>query len=184
MRKNKHLTNSMVFPDFFDEDKIIDCLSNSTYVGKGLPEVVRVCSIYSITNNDYIVKYINEFIKKINTKFYKFDIVDLHGEDLPKRFEYSSVENGKFDEHMDIGNNPLSSTRKISYSIQLTDSNEYEGGDLMFWPVTKEAPEMKRIRRQKGSIILFPSYMCHAVTPITKGVRNALVGWVNGNAFR
>tara|TARA_R100000231_G_scaffold138657_1_gene117522 strand:+ start:599 stop:721 length:123 start_codon:yes stop_codon:yes gene_type:complete len=40
------------------------------------------------------------------------------------------------------------------------------------------------MRRQKGSIIFFPSYMVHAVTPVTKGVRNALVGWVNGNPFR
>ena len=185
MRKNEHLTNTMVYPNFFDEDKITHCLSNSTYLGPGIPVQIRTCSIYVINDNDDIVKYINEFIKKINNKFYNFDIVDIDGEDIPKRFEYTSAENGKFDEHLDIGSNPQSSTRKISYSIQLTDGDEYEGGDLVFWPKsTYNSPELRKMRRQKGSIIFFPSYMVHAVTPVTKGVRNALVGWVNGNPFR
>tara|TARA_R100000231_G_scaffold138657_1_gene117521 strand:+ start:164 stop:400 length:237 start_codon:yes stop_codon:yes gene_type:complete len=77
MRKNEHLTNTMVYPNFFDEDKITHCLSNSTYLGPGIPVQIRTCSIYVINDNDDIVKYINEFIKKINNKFYNFDIVDI-----------------------------------------------------------------------------------------------------------
>lgn len=30
----------------------------------------------------------------------------------------------------------------------------------------------------------FPSYTMHRVTPVTRGVRKALVAWVNGPDFR
>ena len=74
------------------------------------------------------------------------------------------------------------STRKISYSIQLSDEDEYEGGDLVIFP-DDITDEEKLSFRRKGTIILFPSYRAHCVTPVTKGTRNAIVGWVHGNAF-
>jgi PKHD-type hydroxylase len=38
--------------------------------------------------------------------------------------------------------------------------------------------------RQKGSALLFPSYMLHRVTPVTSGTRKSLVLWVGGNPYR
>ena len=70
--------------------------------------------------------------------------------------------------------------RKLSISIQLTDPTKYEGGDLnLYWsddPVT--------MKNNKGSLFIFPSYMLHEVTPVTKGERNSLVCWVNGPQFK
>ena len=56
----------------------------------------------------------------------------------------------------------------------------YEGGDLQFMLNQKivSAP------REKGTIIVFPSFMMHRVTPITKGVRKSIVGWVAGPPYR
>ena len=38
--------------------------------------------------------------------------------------------------------------------------------------------------RPKGSIIVFPSFLYHQVTPITKGTRYSLVMWVLGRPWQ
>ena len=78
---------------------------------------------------------------------------------------------------MDFGGS--NSTRKISLSIQLTNENSYEGGDLEFMinRSTIKAP------REKGTAILFPYYITHRVTDVTKGKRNSLVFWFHGPPF-
>ena len=36
----------------------------------------------------------------------------------------------------------------------------------------------------KGSVLLFPSYILHRVTPIKSGVRRTLVNWISGPHFK
>ena len=67
--------------------------------------------------------------------------------------------------------------RKLSISIQLTDPTKYEGDLNLYW---SDAVTMKK---NKGSLFIFPSYMLHEVTPVTKG-ENSLVCWVNGPQFK
>ncbi|MBI4521691.1 MAG: 2OG-Fe(II) oxygenase, partial [Gemmatimonadetes bacterium] len=38
--------------------------------------------------------------------------------------------------------------------------------------------------RGKGQAFLFPSYIGHRVTPVTRGIRRSLVTWCVGPAFR
>ena len=38
--------------------------------------------------------------------------------------------------------------------------------------------------REQGSIIIFPSFVYHQVTPVTRGLRQSLVGWIAGPTFR
>jgi len=77
--------------------------------------------------------------------------------------------------------------RKISVTINLNKPGEYEGGNLKF----DYGPHFKGERykecteiRPQGSIIVFPSYIHHQVTPITKGTRYSLVLWNLGNPFK
>ncbi len=86
---------------------------------------------------------------------------------------------GHYDWHMDVGNHPMNN-RKISITIQLSSPDEYEGGDLEFW--VGRTPD--KAPREHLLAILFPSYLMHRVTPITKGVRKSLVVWVGGDTFR
>ena len=69
-------------------------------------------------------------------------------------------------------------TRKLSMSIVLND--EYEGGDFEIFNLI---PESEVPRLQEGSIIVFPSFMEHRVTPVTKGTRYSLVAWFVGPPF-
>jgi PKHD-type hydroxylase len=63
----------------------------------------------------------------------------------------------------------------------LTDSALYEGGDLEIW----QGGEVRdKTPRGSGIVIIFPSYMMHRVTPVTKGVRRSLVLWVGGEHYK
>ena len=77
--------------------------------------------------------------------------------------------------------------RKISVTINLTDPVNYEGGNLKFdfGPHSSKERfyECTEIRPQ-GSMIIFPSFLHHQVTPVTKGVRYSLVAWCVGEPFK
>lgn len=77
--------------------------------------------------------------------------------------------------------------RKLSVSCQLTDSSEYEGGELEFQPRNTEDPGLIiscNEARKKGSIIVFPSHIYHRVKPVTQGTRYSLVIWNLGFPFK
>tara|TARA_R110000868_G_scaffold4644_1_gene28862 strand:+ start:331 stop:873 length:543 start_codon:yes stop_codon:yes gene_type:complete len=70
---------------------------------------------------------------------------------------------------------PLTKTthvRKLSAVLLLSNPEEFEGGQFQF----KDDPvEMKR-----GTLIVFPSFITHQVTPVTKGIRYSATCWVQG----
>jgi PKHD-type hydroxylase len=74
------------------------------------------------------------------------------------------------------------SHRKVSVVIQLSDPSEYEGGELEIR--NSEFGDHKSNVMNKGTVITFPSFMEHRVTPVTKGKRMSLIGWIRGAKFR
>jgi PKHD-type hydroxylase len=101
--------------------------------------------------------------------------------------EYYASENGHYDWHQDIGPGELPSRRKVSITIQLSESDEYEGGELLICKGSNGNGQLdanSKCQRGKGVSVLFPSYMMHRVTPVTKGTRKSLVLWVGGSHYR
>ena len=86
-------------------------------------------------------------------------------------------EKGHYTWHRDTANPMNGLQRKLSGILLLNDPSEFEGGKLEFRDVP--SPELK-----KGSIIVFPSFLDHRVTPVTSGVRYTAVSWVVGPTFR
>jgi len=117
-------------------------------------------------------------ISQINGEYFRFEIVGISQADPVQLLRYEAADLGHYDWHVDIGEK--NSTRKLSFSLQLSDPEDYDGGDLQFLPDHQEA----RTMRTQGTLIVFPSYKTHRVTPVTRGVRYALVGWVHGMAYR
>lgn len=78
--------------------------------------------------------------------------------------------------------------RKLSVTINLNEPGEYEGGLLNFdyGPHSTDGERYKECTEIKpqGSIIVFPSFLHHQVTPVTKGTRYSLVLWITGRPFR
>ena len=77
---------------------------------------------------------------------------------------------------MDSGpKNPMEDrARKISFSLGLNDADEYEGGELV---LNLGSKSIHSYRLSKGEVLIFPSYILHKVTPVTKGFRKVIVGW-------
>ena len=82
--------------------------------------------------------------------------------------------------------------RKLSVTISLTEPDEYVGGNLEFdfrnqidWERDKKSKikECTEIR-PRGSIIVFPSFVWHRVSPVTRGTRYSLVIWNLGRPFK
>jgi PKHD-type hydroxylase len=79
--------------------------------------------------------------------------------------------------------------RKLSVTVSLSDPEDYEGGLLEFdlrnigQINTSEIIKCKEIL-PRGSIVVFPSYTWHRVSPVTKGTRLSLVQWNLGPGFK
>lgn len=76
--------------------------------------------------------------------------------------------------------------RKISAIVSLSNPEEYKGGNLEFQ--YRDTPKVKSFVcneiKEKGSIIVFPSFVWHRVTPVTSGKRHSLVLWSIGKPFK
>jgi PKHD-type hydroxylase len=107
-------------------------------------------------------------------RWFRFDLFGLVDE---IQFARYSVGDG-FGWHLDAGGGQTS-TRKLSMSVQLCDDDEYSGGDLEVCACPQLDP-----RRRCGTIIVFPSFLAHQVTPVTQGTRYSLVAWAHGPAFK
>jgi len=131
-------------------------------------------------NNDADTKWVFEkfadVASKINTADFRFDLTGF-GEPL-QLTNYSQSENGMYGWHLDYGAAGVS--RKLSMAMQLTDPSEYEGGNLQ----VMAGNQPQNVRKQRGLIAIFPSYVLHQVTPVTQGSRQSLVAWVSGPAFK
>ena len=72
--------------------------------------------------------------------------------------------------------------RKLSFSLQLSDPDDYEGGNLqMQYGCGNPLFYAPRI---KGSLTIFDSRVQHRVKKVTKGTRRSLVGWFSGPRWR
>ena len=107
------------------------------------------------------------------TKIFHIQYTEYHGDD--KSFYHS---------HMDsfLGSGEVSD-RKLSMTIQLSDSHEYEGGNFEFRDHISNMPPKEQLRK-KGTVLIFPSFLYHSVQPVTKGIRKSLVTWIEGPAWR
>jgi PKHD-type hydroxylase len=92
---------------------------------------------------------------------------------------YHGNSGGHYDWHIDMI--PLArGDRKLSISLQLSDPSHYEGCDLQFIA----GDGVQTAPRDRGTLIVFPSYIMHRVTPATAGTRKSLVVWAAGPKFR
>lgn len=86
--------------------------------------------------------------------------------------------NGHYDPHIDTYHAHSDETRKLTVLAFLND--DYEGGKFFLNPEgTPYYPH-----QEKGTILVFPSYMVHGVEPVTKGVRYSCVTWLVGPYFK
>ena len=188
------------FENVFDKatcEKIINyCKSNLSFIKGGIggstggKQVSTDIVVKSIRDSDiawmrndndtsFIFQKIIEKTNQINN-FYNFDIIGI-----TEPIQFTSYDGNKeehFDWHLDMGAG-YKSRRKLSLIIQLSDENDYEGGECQ---IEIDARDNKPTigSRKRGSMIFFPSYLRHRITPVTFGHRYSLVSWLSGQPYR
>ena len=179
-------SNYYCFKEGFSEQELewIDNLKElypyeeATVVGGDEVKNVRKSKVKWIHVDDkshWVYDKIQSFILEANN-VWKFDLHSIV--DSIQYTEYYD-DGGHYGWHMDIGPHPINH-RKVSITIQLSNPEDYEGGELELWT----GAGIQNVEKHKGCAILFPSYMLHRITPVTQGVRKSLVLWVGGSTFR
>ena len=150
-------------------------LIKGTTKGKSDVRDSKISWLYPIDDMDWAFRRVTDITLNLNERFFKFDLFGIN-----EGFQFTNYEapSGKYGKHVDRGINlPV---RKLSISIQLTNPEEYEGGELKLYDGEKETV----MDKTQGTLIIFPSYVLHEVMPVTKGERNSLVTWVTGKQFK
>ena len=143
---------------------------------------LRSCTLnwhYPSESNEWIFSRVTEALSQVNSKVYHYELANIE----PLQFaSYNSNNKEFYGKHLDctFGVDSPNTNRKLSVTLQLTDSDEYEGGDLLLY--TCETPVVAP--KKKGMMIVFPSFIMHEVTPVTKGHRHSLVTWAHGPLFK
>lgn len=71
--------------------------------------------------------------------------------------------------------------RKLSFTVQLSNYDEYTGGDFQ---LIDDHDKTYFAPKTKGTIVFFDSRSKHRVRKVTSGVRKSLVGWIVGPRWR
>lgn len=180
------------YSNIFDEDQIngIIQLGDSLPAGNALiggdfqnpgkdepnTRITSIAWIPTTEDTAWLYRMLTDTVLEANNRWFGFDL--QHIESL----QYSVYnEGGYYGKHIDhfyqaAGQLP----RKLSFTMQLSDPSEYDGGEVMIW----NEREPWSIPKEKGVITFFPSYTLHEVTPVTRGTRKSLVGWVHGPRWK
>ena len=192
-----HFFDIFSFYKNLDNDKIseiLKLLSNVDYIKattvKNKNLSIRNSQIKWVSLSKYTIdlfNYLENVVSEANKSHFNFDI--SYSLDNIQYTEYHGSQKQNYGWHIDnsliIEKKPtVLTSRKLSLTIQLSDPSEYEGGDLEIYIPHPEEPQIVKVPKEKGKVIVFPSYLWHRVTPVTKGVRKSLVWWVGGIPFR
>ena len=130
----------------------------------------------NLEENKWIFQRLTSTVLEANKNFFQFDL------DRLESLQYTTYKKDQFyHDHLDLmyrsSNNAV---RKLSFSVQLSDPDSYKGGDLLL----KLSNKPTYVKRTRGTVIFFPSYILHEVTPVEQGERKSLVGWVTGPRWK
>lgn len=94
--------------------------------------------------------------------------------------DYSPLENkdNNLDHYVKINSERV---RKLSLTIQLSDPEEYSGGEFQL--LTDEGTSYFA-PKEKGTVVIFDSRMRHRVRKVNRGYRKSLVGWAVGPRWK
>jgi len=140
--------------------------------------VTRVAWFRRDAQTEAIYRRMEEAVLMLNGRFFRYDLSGLVD------FQYAiydGSEGGHFDWHKDYGRAygaESQEPRKLTLSLQL--SQDYDGCELQ----ARSGNAIDIAPKTRGTLVAFPAYVLHRVTPITRGVRKSLVVWAAGPEFR
>lgn len=184
---NSHWMDVVAAPLFTPQEceAIVALLDDAAWTAAGLVDYeanvekfdqkVRSAALQNLPLDGWPVGRLMNALSEVNAAAHRFSLTGLDPSDPPSVVRYEAGANDHFRPHKDVGGrNP---TRKLTFVVQLTDPDTYTGGDLVFPELGQSAP------RAQGTLIVFPSFQVHVVSPVVEGVRYAIVSWLHGPTF-
>ena len=137
-----------------------------------------------IPSTHWIGGFLWHYIMTANKDNFLYDISHIDTDMI----QYTQYDKGDFyNWHTDMDlcdiNEPDQLVRKLSFTLQLTNDDEYTGGNLEFADFDDSTYRFL-VPKSRGTVIVFDSRTPHRVTPIESGTRKSLVGWVVGKRWR
>jgi predicted 2-oxoglutarate/Fe(II)-dependent dioxygenase YbiX len=186
--------------DIIERDTMNTSVSHSMTVGDIVDTSVRHSQNSWIPSTHWIGGFLYSYVLKANRENFLYDLRCIDNENL----QYTQYSEGMYYHwHNDAGiknfRKPVTvgddanglphdfiqenteQVRKLSFSLQLSDPDDYVGGNLQLLDEDGKSYIAPRI---KGSLILFDSRTQHRVTKIKEGTRKSIVGWVVGPRWR
>ena len=155
-----------------------------------------------IPTNHWVGGFMWHFIERANRENFLYDLKCIDGESM----QYTRYQEGQFynwhndsglsthykpiaignrgngqENYQDFVNQNCEMVRKLSFALQLSDPDEYEGGNVQ---LLDEMGSPYIVPRKRGTIVLFDSRTQHRVLKVKKGVRRSIVGWVVGPRWK
>ena len=155
-----------------------------------------------VPTTHWVSGFVWHYISKANRENFLYDLTHVDGETM----QYTRYKEGDYYKwHTDAGigtsykpqasdnygnkdievqdflTTSVENIRKLSFILQLSDAEDYEGGNVQFLDDNRKsffAP------RKKGTMVLFDSRTQHRVLKVTKGIRKSLVGWTSGPRWK
>ena len=193
--------------DDYVSEKFDSEMRDSELIGRHKDKNKRNSENAWINTNHWIAGFLWHYVNKANRENFLYDLTNIDGENL----QYTKYSEGQYyNWHNDAGisnyykpqyvansgnsdedSDNLQVTdflktscelvRKLSFTLQLSDPDEYEGGNVQ---LIDDSGKSYIAPRQRGPIILFDSRTQLRVIKGKKGVRKSIVGWVLGPRWR
>ena len=137
-----------------------------------------------IPSTHWIGGFLWHYISMANKNNFLYDISDIEN-NMIQYTQYNKGDFYKWHTDMDICDvtEPDQLVRKLSFTLQLTNEDEYTGGNLEFADFDDSRYRFI-VPKSRGTVIVFDSRTPHRVTPVESGIRKSLVGWVVGKRWR
>lgn len=181
-------------------EKFDDQMGDSRLMGDALNKEKRNSQNAWVPSQHWLGGFLWHYIERANRENFLYNLRCIDGESM----QYTRYGEGQFyGWHNDAGlagqykpvsfgnrsegiaqdylNENVEMVRKLSFVLQLSDPDSYEGGNLQ---LLDEAGKSYFAPRKRGTVVLFDSRTMHRVTKVKSGLRKSIVGWTVGPRWK
>lgn len=147
-----------------------------------------------INTTHWVAGLCYHYVLLANRQNFLYDIDGFDGETM----QYTSYSPGEYyGWHQDTGLGSMSvpgedaqevflmknceRVRKLSFIMQLSNPDEYSGGEVQ---LMRDTGQTFFLPKERGTIIVFDSRTRHRAKAVKSGTRKSLVGWVSGPRWK
>ena len=177
-------------------------MADSKLHGDALNKEKRNSQNAWIPTQHWVGGFIWHYIMRANRENFLYDITNIQGSTM----QYTVYGEGQFyNWHQDLGItgfykpnvlpgqcDPQQNAqdfiirntemiRKLSFSLQLSDTDDYEGGQFQ---LLDEGGKIYTAPKKRGTLILFDARSSHRVRKVKSGTRKSIVGWIVGPRWK